>query len=240
MSNIYILELENSKYYIGRTDSYHFTLKDHTENKWTAQHKPIAILKFIPNTDIMDEEKYLALYMLKYGMDSTRTSQCKEVELTAETKVKYSQIMKDATTNSNIHDCEHHLSKTNNTVDIQKCSLIQSHKAFKKNKTKFLHISGTCFHLMKGPNFFITFKPMLSHGFHYLIDKIDENGLTMKFTEDGIKHLPLGLLKIISFSVGTNNVIFVNEKMGTSVCEVIEETDEVPKIETKFMIEIKK
>ena len=131
MSNIYILELENSKYFIGRTESYQFTLKDHAENKWTSQHKPIALLKLIPNTDIMDEEKYLALYMLKYGMDSTRTSQCQEVELTAKMKVKYSQIMKDATTNNNINDCEHHLAKTHNTVDVQKCSLIRFSKIIK-------------------------------------------------------------------------------------------------------------
>jgi hypothetical protein len=70
---IYILLLENRKYYIGKTSNPKFRIENHFENnciEWTKIHKPIKLLKIIANTD--DEDRYTIKYMNKYGIDNVR------------------------------------------------------------------------------------------------------------------------------------------------------------------------
>ena len=47
MVHIYILQLENNKYYIGKTNNPSFRINDHFTGKgsaWTSIHKPISYL----------------------------------------------------------------------------------------------------------------------------------------------------------------------------------------------------
>ena len=58
---IYILELENNKYYVGKTTNTAFRLEQHFNNsgsQWTKKYKPIKILELKSNCDDYDEEKY--------------------------------------------------------------------------------------------------------------------------------------------------------------------------------------
>jgi cellular nucleic acid-binding protein len=75
MIYIYVLLLENSKYYIGKTSNPKFRIENHFDNngaEWTKMHKPIKVLKIIPNCDNYDEDKYTLKYMDKYGIDNVR------------------------------------------------------------------------------------------------------------------------------------------------------------------------
>lgn len=72
---IYILELEDNKFYIGKTDNPNFRLNSHFKSygsAWTKKYKPIKLLKLIPDCDSFDEDKYTKQYMKKKGINNVR------------------------------------------------------------------------------------------------------------------------------------------------------------------------
>lgn len=75
MSTIYILKLKNNKYYVGRTDNIDKRYEKHLNgkgSKWTKKYKPIKILKIIKDCSSFNEDKYVKMYMSKYGIDNVR------------------------------------------------------------------------------------------------------------------------------------------------------------------------
>jgi len=75
MVYIYILELEEGKYYVGKTTNPNFRLKKHFDSNgsvWTQKFKPIRVIEIIPNCDDYDEDKYTKKYMDKYGIHNVR------------------------------------------------------------------------------------------------------------------------------------------------------------------------
>ncbi len=75
MSTIYILKLESSKYYVGKTNNIEQRYKYHqngTACQWTKLYPPVSILKTIENCSVFDEDKYVKEYMLIYGIDNVR------------------------------------------------------------------------------------------------------------------------------------------------------------------------
>lgn len=72
---IYALELEQGKYYIGKTNNPKFRLKNHFNlngAEWTKLYKPLKIIEVIPNCDDYDEDKITRQYMDKYGINNVR------------------------------------------------------------------------------------------------------------------------------------------------------------------------
>ena len=81
---IYILELENKKYYIGKTINPNFRLEQHftsSGSQYTKKYKPIKVLEIIPNCDNFDEDKYTLKYMEKYGINNVRGGTFCELKL---------------------------------------------------------------------------------------------------------------------------------------------------------------
>ena len=75
MLYIYVLQLQNDKYYVGKTLNPHSRIETHFTNngsEWTKLHKPIKLLELIPNCDDYDEDKYTYKYMDKFGIDNVR------------------------------------------------------------------------------------------------------------------------------------------------------------------------
>lgn len=76
MPSLYIFELENNKYYIGKTNRRpNERILEHFQNngsEWTKIHKPIKIIEIIDNVDEYDEDKYTKIYMKKYGVNNVR------------------------------------------------------------------------------------------------------------------------------------------------------------------------
>tara|TARA_B110000037_G_scaffold219892_1_gene286089 strand:+ start:4307 stop:4768 length:462 start_codon:yes stop_codon:yes gene_type:complete len=84
MINIYILLLENDKYYIGRTMNLDFRLDCHFANKgcyWTKKHIPIKVIKIYNKCDFFDEDKYTLKYMDKYGINNVRGGSFCQIKL---------------------------------------------------------------------------------------------------------------------------------------------------------------
>ena len=81
---IYILELTDNKYYVGKTGNPSFRLESHFNSNgsaWTRKYKPIKILAVIPNCDDYDEDKYTKIYMDKYGINNVRGGSYVQIKL---------------------------------------------------------------------------------------------------------------------------------------------------------------
>ena len=77
-TTIYILKLENNKYYIGKSNSLEKRTESHMNglgSSWTKKYKPISIEKTIENASSFDEDKYTLEYMHIYGIDNVRGGQ---------------------------------------------------------------------------------------------------------------------------------------------------------------------
>lgn len=141
---IYVLELEQGKYYVGKTTKCEKRIQDHINNlgaEYTKKYKPIKIEKIILNCDDYDEDKYVRIYMDKYGIDNVRGgSFCNEFLTSAERNV----LLKS---NKNTHNlcfkcnnkghfakqCPKNItSKTTNEFQIQNQDLINYFKDIKE------------------------------------------------------------------------------------------------------------
>jgi cellular nucleic acid-binding protein len=75
-SSIYVLKLENNKYYVGKTSKpVNERYDEHLNGKgseWTKLYKPIKIKETKTSADQFDEDKYTKIYMAKYGIDNVR------------------------------------------------------------------------------------------------------------------------------------------------------------------------
>jgi hypothetical protein len=89
MTSIYILKLEDGKYYIGKSANVERRFFDHmagTGSSWTRKHRAIEIEKVIPNTSPFDEDKYTKEYMAAYGIDNVRGGSYVTIDLSDEQK----------------------------------------------------------------------------------------------------------------------------------------------------------
>ena len=87
MTNIYVLKLEQNKYYIGKTNNINTRLNDHMSgngSQWTKKYKPIEIIQVIPNCDDFDEDKYTKIYMNKFGIYNVRGGSYTKIVLSKE------------------------------------------------------------------------------------------------------------------------------------------------------------
>ena len=84
MTNIYILRLEDRKYYIGKSEGVINRYQQHINGNgsaWTRKYKPISLEKTIENASPFDEDKITKEYMSIYGIDNVRGGSYVEIEL---------------------------------------------------------------------------------------------------------------------------------------------------------------
>ena len=101
MVYIYVLKLEQEKYYIGKTNNPQFRLDNHfTSNgsEWTKLYKPVFLLELRPNCDDYDEDKVTRQYMDKYGIENVRGGSFVSIKLNKST-IDHLQQMSNGTNN---------------------------------------------------------------------------------------------------------------------------------------------
>lgn len=84
---IYCLQLEDSRYYVGRTKNSGSRIDDHFQGrgcKWTQKYRPIKIYWRKDECDIFDEHKYTIKMMDKFGIDNVRGASYCRIELSNE------------------------------------------------------------------------------------------------------------------------------------------------------------
>jgi predicted GIY-YIG superfamily endonuclease len=94
-TNIYILNLENGKYYIGKSNNIANRVQQHIEGDgsvWTRKYKPISVKQILQNVSPFEEDKHVKEYMAKYGIDNVRGGSYVSEYLTHE---EYSLLQKE-------------------------------------------------------------------------------------------------------------------------------------------------
>ena len=84
-TNIYVLLLEEGKYYIGKSNDVLKRCIEHFEGTgscWTKKYKPLKLQKTIENVSPFEEDKITKEYMLKYGIENVRGGTYTQIELT--------------------------------------------------------------------------------------------------------------------------------------------------------------
>jgi cellular nucleic acid-binding protein len=84
MVYIYAIQLEQGKYYIGKTNNPKFRLENHFNSngsEWTKIYKPLRVVELKPNCDDYDEDKVTRQYMDKYGINNVRGGSFVSVKL---------------------------------------------------------------------------------------------------------------------------------------------------------------
>ena len=89
MVSIYVLLLENNKFYVGKTKELDFRLEQHFNGKgstFTQKYKPIKVFNIFTNCDDFDEDKYTLKFMSEYGINNVRGGSFCELDLPDESK----------------------------------------------------------------------------------------------------------------------------------------------------------
>jgi len=88
-TNIYILKLENDKWYIGKSDNPEKRFLQHKNGSgsaWTSRYKAVELFKVIENVSPFDEDKFTKEYMSIYGIDNVRGGSYTQIILPEEQK----------------------------------------------------------------------------------------------------------------------------------------------------------
>ena len=83
-TNIYILRLEEGKYYVGKSENVLQRYQHHIQGKgaaWTRKYKPISLENTIECASPFDEDKITKEYMSMYGIENVRGGSYVEIEL---------------------------------------------------------------------------------------------------------------------------------------------------------------
>ena len=87
-TTIYILKLNDNKFYIGKTNrTVKERYQEHLEgigSFWTKKYKPLSVIKQIENSSPFEEDRYVKEYMAIYGIDNVRGGSYNQEELNGE------------------------------------------------------------------------------------------------------------------------------------------------------------
>lgn len=134
---IYILKLENNKYYIGKTNSPYFRIEDHLSGSgsvWTNKYKPLELIDIFKGDDY-DENKYTQIYMDKYDIENVRGGSFCSVNLKKEEHKLLNKMSNG--TNNKCYKCFEYGHFANN------CSKVNNIICYKCGKTG--HYSNNCY-----------------------------------------------------------------------------------------------
>lgn len=85
MVNIYVLELEGGKYYVGKTNHTFNRFNQHwrgTGSKWTQKHSPVDLYAFHRDMRDIDENKITLSMMKEFGASNVRGGSWTKVDMT--------------------------------------------------------------------------------------------------------------------------------------------------------------
>ena len=88
MSNVYVLGLEDGKYYVGKTDNISKRVEDHVSHRgsaWTQMYRPRSVETVIHNARAYDEDNVTKELMRRYGTDNVRGGSYSRVDLNPRT-----------------------------------------------------------------------------------------------------------------------------------------------------------
>lgn len=84
MESLYVLQLADGKYYVGKTKDVKRRIEEHNKgagSEWTRLHRPVKVIETRKLKDEHDENNTTKDYMKKYGVDNVRGGSYSQVDL---------------------------------------------------------------------------------------------------------------------------------------------------------------
>lgn len=97
MMYLYVLELSDGKYYVGRTTDVQTRYEVHCSGNgsaWTQKYPPHRIVETLETDDAYDEDKMTLKYMNTHGLDNVRGGSFSRVNLTHHEKNTITQMLR--------------------------------------------------------------------------------------------------------------------------------------------------
>lgn len=97
---IYVLELVENKFYVGKTTDPEIRIETHNKyngSVWTKKYPVVKVLEIISNSDDFDEDKYTLKYMEKYGINNVRGGSFCEIQLTSDNLTTIKKMINGST-----------------------------------------------------------------------------------------------------------------------------------------------
>lgn len=98
MSKIYVLQLEDDRYYVGKTSQLERRIIQHSRsrfNDWTKKYKLIDFIEEFEAKGPFDEDLTVLRYMKIHGIDSVRGGSFSDVFLSKDTKKTITCMLKN-------------------------------------------------------------------------------------------------------------------------------------------------
>jgi len=86
MESLYVLQLANGKYYVGKSSDVKQRIEQHMKghgSEWTKIHKPVKVVETRRLKDEHDENNTTKDYMKKYGVENVRGGSYAQTQLPA-------------------------------------------------------------------------------------------------------------------------------------------------------------
>ena len=99
-NNVYVLQLSNGKFYVGRTADSESRIRQHFSgygSAWTRLHPPLQVLEVHSNVPIAEENEITKRYMQQHGWQNVRGGAYSQVDLREEDLLdKHKEVLSDA------------------------------------------------------------------------------------------------------------------------------------------------
>ena len=146
--NIYVLQLQEGKYYIGKTSkNICERYQEHVDGQgsaWTRKYKPIGIFQEYNNVSDFDEDKITKMYMAEYGIENVRGgAYCRMKMPNSLIKLLYREIWHSQNCCLECGSRAHYVAKCKSFVD-EKNSVLFRIETVERNNTDWYIVLGLC------------------------------------------------------------------------------------------------
>eukprot|EP00834_Sanchytrium_tribonematis_P008243 NODE_912_length_3098_cov_0.494832.p2 type:complete len:146 gc:universal NODE_912_length_3098_cov_0.494832:1061-624(-) len=84
MTSVYVLKLDQDKYYVGKTKNLEKRIEQHFNTQgceWTMLYKPLETIETVENVDELYEDFMVKKYMRDFGIENVRGGAYVQIEL---------------------------------------------------------------------------------------------------------------------------------------------------------------
>jgi hypothetical protein len=151
--NIYALQLENGKYYVGKTsknicERYQEHLKGEG-SAWTRKYRPVCVLEEFNNVTDFDEDKITKMYMAEYGIENVRGGAYCRMEMpNSLTKLLYREIWHAQNRCLECGSRVHYVAKCKSFIDEKRNVLFRVETIEHNNTDWYLGLGISCVALL--------------------------------------------------------------------------------------------